>query len=151
MAWWDKLAMGRRVNATARALAIETFEFASVLGGDVLITQLIGRLTVIVNAATNVFLQFTPDVATATPGALCVATDINGFDVGEIVTISGIPTDALYPAAGAGVGGVPGMTVPLILQAGGIESVSDAAPGTGTILWSLWYVPLTEGAYVVGV
>ena len=151
MAWWNRLGMGIRVDATARALAIETFEWATVLGGDVLITQIIGRFTVIVNALTNVSLQYTPDVGTATPGALCTVTDDNGFDVGETVTITGVPANALYPAAGAGVGVVPGMTVGLIVPAGGVESISSAAPGTGTILWSLWYIPLDDAAYVVGV
>ena len=149
MAWWNKLGMGIRVDATARALGNETFEWATVLGGDVLITQIIGRLTVIVNALDNVSLQFTPDVATATVTALCTATNINGYDVGDTVTITGIPGNALLPVAAAGA--VPGMTVPLIVPAGGVESIGSAAPGTGTMLWSLWYIPLSDGAYVTGV
>uniref|UniRef100_A0A6H1Z7M6 Uncharacterized protein n=1 Tax=viral metagenome TaxID=1070528 RepID=A0A6H1Z7M6_9ZZZZ len=149
MAWWNRLGMGTRVDATARALGAETFEWASVVGGDVLITQIIGRLTVIVNALDNVFLQFTPDLATAGVTALCAAININGFNVGATVTITGVPGNALLPAVSAGA--VPGMTTPLILPAGGVESVGSAAPGTGTMLWSLWYIPLNDAAYVVGV
>lgn len=149
MAWWDKLGMGRQVDATARALAVETFEFATVLGGDVLITQIIGRITVVVAALCNVFLQFTPDLGTATVTPLCVFTDIDGYEVGDALTITGVPGDALLPAAAAGA--VPGMTVPLIVPAGGLESDSSTAPATGTVLWSIWYIPLTDGAYVTGV
>jgi len=149
MAWWNKLGEGIRVDATARALAIETFTFANVVGGDVLITQIIGRFTVAVNATTNLFLQFTPTVATATVTVLCTAIDVDTYGIGDVVTITGVPGNALLPAARAGA--VPGMTVPLIVPAGELESDSDAAPGTGTILWSVWYIPLTDGAYVVGV
>ncbi|KKL54709.1 hypothetical protein LCGC14_2262690 [marine sediment metagenome] len=151
MAWWDKLGPGVRVDATARVLANETFEFAAVLGGDVLITQLIGRFTVITGGLSNMHLQFTPDVGTATVTTLCALADINGCDVGDTVTLTGVPGDALFPAGAAPAGAVPGMTVPLILPAGGIESVVSAASGAAAILWSLWYIPLTDGAYVTGV
>lgn len=148
MAWWDKLLPGIRVVTTARALAVETFEFATILGGEVLIVQLIGRITVIVNAATNVLVQHTSDVGTAGVTPLSVPGNVNGLDVGDGVGITGVPTDALLVAVTAGV---PGMVQPYILPAGGIESVSDAAPGTGTIQWFVWYVPLVPGAYVTGV
>uniref|UniRef100_A0A6H1Z6F1 Uncharacterized protein n=1 Tax=viral metagenome TaxID=1070528 RepID=A0A6H1Z6F1_9ZZZZ len=148
MAWWDKLGMGIRVDAAARALAAETFEFASVLGGDVLITQIIGRFTVITGGASNVNLQFTPDVATAGVTALCALANVNGLDVGDIVTITGVPGNPLLVTV---TGAKPGLTVPLILQAGGIESVVSAASGAAEIAWSLWYIPLSDAAYVVGV
>ena len=147
MAWWNKLGEGIRVDATARALQAETFTFANVVGGDVLITQLIGRFTVAVNATTNLFLQSTPTAGTVT--VLCTAIDVDTYGIGDVVTITGVPGNALLPAARAGA--VPGMTVPLIVPAGVLESDSDAAPGTGTILWSVWYIPLNDGAYVVGV
>ncbi len=151
MAWWDKLGPGVRVDATARVLAAETFEFAAVLGGDVLITQLIGRFTVITGGLSNMHLQFTPTLGTATVTTLCALADIDGCDVGDTVTLTGVPGDALFPAGAAPAGVVPGMTVPLILPVGGIESIVSAASGAAAILWSLWYIPLSDGAYVTGV
>ena len=151
MAWWDKMGMGKRVDAAARVLAAETFEFASVLGGDVLITQIIGRFTVITGGLSNMHLQFTPDILTAGVTQLCALVDIDGSDVGSTVTITGVPGDVLLPAGAAPAGAVPGLTVPLILQPGGIESVVSAASGAAAILWSLWYIPLSDAAYVVGI
>jgi len=149
MAWWDKLGPGIRVDATARVLDAETFAFANVIGGDVLITQLIGRFTVITGGASNMNLQCTPTAGTAT--TLCALANINGCDVGDTVTLTGVPGDALFPAGAAPAGVVPGLTVPLILPAGALQSIVSAASGAAAILWSLWYIPLTDGASVAGV
>lgn len=148
MAWWDKVGMGRRVDAAARVLDAETFEWASVVGGDVLITQLIGRFTVITGGASNVHLLHDPTVATSGDTALCALANVNGLDVGDTVTITGVPGDALLVTVTAGK---PGLTVPLILPAGAIQSVISAASGAAAILWSLWYIPLDDAAYVVGI
>lgn len=148
MAWWDRLLPGIRVVTTARDLAVETFDFGTILGGEVLIVQLIGRITVIVNAVTNVYLQHTSDEVLAGVTPLSVAGNVNGLDVGDGVGITGVPTDALLVAVTAGV---PGMVQPYILPAGAIQSDSDNAPGTGAIQWFIWYVPLVPGAYITGV
>ena len=148
MAWWDKLGMGRRIDAAARVLAAETFTWATVNLGDVLITQLIGRFTVITGGASNVHLQHDPTVATAGTAALCTLANVNGLDVGDSVTITGVPGDPLLVTV---TGGKPGLTIPLILAPGAIQSVVSAASGAAAILWSLWYIPLTDGAYVTGI
>ena len=94
-------------------------------------------------------LQTTPTASSVT--TLCALADIDGCDIGDTVTLTGVPGDALFPAGAAPAGVVPGLTVPLIIPAGEIESVVSAASGVAAILWSLWYLPLTDGAYVVGV
>ena len=94
-------------------------------------------------------LRFTPTAGTVT--TLCALADINGCDVGDTVTLTGVPGDPLFPAGAAPAGVVPGLTVPLILPAGAIESVVSAASAGAAILWSLWYLPLDDAAYVVGI
>lgn len=147
MAWWDKLGPGIRVNAVARPLDGETFEWATILGGDVLITQIMGRFTVATAGASNVHLQHTADYATARVTALCALADVNGLAIGDMVSITGVPGDTLLVAVSAVK---PGLTVPLMVPPGGVESVISAASGTAAIEWSLWYIPLDDAAYVTG-
>lgn len=147
MAWWDKLGQGIRVQRVTYQLTAETLAMFSVAGGRVLLTAIVGEITEVVNALCNVSLQANPDVGTATTTVLCAPLNVNGFTIGNAVTITGIPTDPLIPA---GMGSaLPMMTLPVMLPIGDIESISSTTPGTGQIQWTLWYKPLDDAGYVV--
>lgn len=146
MAWWDRIGAGRMVTRATRILAAETFAIFTVAGGRVLLTNIVGSITTLIGGAANYSLQFNPTVATATTTALCVATNINAYPIGDVLGITGVPTDGLIP--GAAGGAIPSMTMPVMLTAGAIELICDAAPG-GAVLWTVWYKPLDDAGYVV--
>lgn len=146
MAWWDKAGTGSLVSRAEIGLTIATTAIFSVAGGRVLLTSIVGVISTLVAGAANVRLQLNPTVATATTTNLCAALNINAFPVGDIVTITGVPTDAMIPvAAGAAL---PNMTMPVVLTVGDIEFVCDAAVGGG-VTWSIWYKPLDDAGCVV--
>ena len=146
MAWWDKIGLGRSVTRATLVLAAATTAIFTVAGGRVLITNVVGVITTLIGGVANYYLQHNPTVATSTTTALCTPLNINAYPVGDLLGITGVPTDAMVPGAAAGV--LPGMTVPVVLPVGNVEAVCDAAPG-GAVQWSIWYKPLDNAGYVV--
>lgn len=146
MAWWDKIGQGRMVTRATLDLAGATTDLFTVLGGRVLLTNIVGTITTIIGGVANYFLQHDPTSALATTLPLCASTNIDGWDVGDILGITGIPTDNLIPATAGGA--ITSPTVPVVLTVGTIEAVCDLAPG-GAVQWEIWYKPLDDAGYVV--
>ena len=145
------LILGLRVDKAISLLpqhggATDGGTYFNIVGGKILMTLLVGTITTVVQAqANNVVFSHAPTGGGAT-AALNAALSINAWAEGDILTINGLLTDAMLPAAKAGsssamrYGGV-------ILMPGAI-TVDCSAASTGGWKWSLWYVPLEEGAYV---
>ena len=146
MAWWDRIGNERMVSRATVALAAITTDIFTVAGGRIILTHIVGNVTTIVGGAANVSLTTDPLVGTAGAVALCTALDINGYDVGDLLGITGVPTDAMVPPVAGGAIVAP--TMRMIIQTGTIDFVCDAAPG-GAVQWEVWYIPLDDGASVV--
>jgi len=146
MAWWDKIGNGRMIERATLVLAAATTPIFSIAGGRILLTNIIGTITTLIGGAANVYLQVNPTVATATTTPLCAALNINAYPVGDILGITGVPGDAMIPAATGSA--IPSLTMPVVIPIGDIEFVCDAAPG-GAVQWSIWYRPLDDAAYAV--
>lgn len=148
MAWWDKLGKGIRVVRDADAIASETL--FTITRGKVLVMLLVGEITEIVaatGATAEAQLRANPSVGTGVATDLCAITNIDAYDVGNIVGLTGIPTDPLEPVAEHA--SIPGMSVDgIIVTPGTIALVSEAVT-TGIIKWTLFYIPIDEGAIVV--
>lgn len=137
--------MGIRVDrATADCLTGAAYVLFNIVGGRVLMTNILGEVTTQLEAqADNVKLQSNP--TTGTTVDLCAVVETNGDNVGTLYTIAGAPATAMQVSEhGAGLGmSISGIVLPV----GAIECVS-AADRTGSIKWSVWYVPIDDGAYV---
>lgn len=149
MAWWDKMGPGLMVTRATRVIANENYAIFNVAGGRVLLTALIGLVTTVCAATANVYLRLVPTLGTATTSDLCVASDVDATPEGDIMGITGVPTDALYPGGAATRSALPAMTVPVVLIVGALQYCSDAASGGGAIQWEVWYKPLDDAGYVV--
>lgn len=146
MAWWDKLGEGIRVVRAADAIAAEALFTIAV--GRVLVTLLVGTITELV-AATGATCntQLLSNIDTGTDTDLCAVTNIDAYANGDVVGITGIPTDGLIPATTHG--SIPGMTTNgVIVPIGTIDLVTEAVTG-GIIAWTLFYRPIDLGANVV--
>lgn len=151
MAWWDKAGPGLSVTRAAVVLAAATTPIFNIFSGRILLTQIVGVVTVIIGGGgpNNVLLQSNPTLATIPTSPLCALLNINAYTVGSLLSITGVPTDAMLPPAAAGAGAVPAMTMELILPIGVIEFVDSLAAAGGAVQWTIWYKPLDDGAYVV--
>uniref|UniRef100_A0A6H1Z8D2 Uncharacterized protein n=1 Tax=viral metagenome TaxID=1070528 RepID=A0A6H1Z8D2_9ZZZZ len=150
MAWWDDLDLGVRVDRPAEILtatATPGDPFFTISGGMVLLTGLIGIITTAPGGAQTISFELNPDVAACADVVLCTPTSIAAATLGDVVTISGDPTDPLINGhlasnlmmedAPNGVALAPGVLGCVIVN------------NVGWMRWVLWYKPADTGATVV--
>ncbi len=141
-----KLLLGVKVEKTATALPAGTSgNLFTIAGGRVLMTGIIGECTVAVGGANNVKLIANPTVATAADTDLCAVADLNTCDVGDLVTITGTASDAIVAAHAGGVGMLDRKGI--VMQEGTLD-VNTSQNTAGTFSWTLFYIPIDDGAYI---
>jgi hypothetical protein len=112
--------------------------------GRVLILGLLGEVTTVIQTQANATKLVSNPTATGTSQDLCATLDISADAVGEMYTISGTVGDAMRSDL---LIGNPILQNALVVSAGTIE-LNCAASNTGSVKWSLLYVPLDDGASV---
>ena len=134
--------VGNVATKSTGTLTAATVPLFTIAGGAVEVTAIVGRVTTAVTVANAYKLQFNPTLGTTKD--ICTTLDIGTTDtvLGEQLSVSGIPTEALALGAGpfkvgAFILGVPGQ----------IEHVS--AGTDGVILWVVTWHPLETGASLV--
>lgn len=152
---FTKSVLGLPVSKAYTPLAVETKTLFTV-GGLVLITSIVGKVTTAITVAGTSKLQANP--ATGTTQNLCAATDLGTSDTpaGDLLTITGAPLDPIVLGIGAvSLFGTPATTLTagdaakgIFVAAGTIEQV-NATGADGGITWYLTYVPIETGASVV--
>lgn len=121
----------------------------TIAGGNVLVLGILGEVTTPIGGANDTNLEFSPDAATLNDGDLCDGTtplDIDADVVGTLYTITGTITDDMVDSGDTGLLAYT-LASPLFMVPGSIE-LHCAGSVTGEIKWSIWYVPLDDGAYI---
>lgn len=139
--------LGARVDRATAALPQTTnAPIFTISGGRVCIALIVGEVTTIVQVqANNTKLTAVPTAGSNVD--LCAVVDISGLEVGGKL----VPVGVLATALGKTLAGAAaGPSAPLIVSVGTIN-LSCAASNTGAAKWSLWYVPVDDGALVVAV
>ena len=138
------LITGMRVDKAAIAIAaISTKSLFTVVGGNCLVVGLIGDVTTILEVkANNTKFISTPTVGTATD--MCAGGDVTGQEAGGLLNITGV----LASAALKGTAGAAAHMANGIVVAPGVIGLNTAADSTGNMKFSIWYVPLEDGAYI---
>lgn len=150
MAWWDDLDLGIKVERPAAALAIDPSPgepFFTIAGGVVLLTGLIGIITVAPAGAQTISFELDPTVGAGADVVLCTPTNITAATLGDVITISGAPGDALINTHLASNLMMEDAPNGIALAPGILGLVATAA--IGTVRWVLWYKPADTGATVV--
>lgn len=143
--WLGRRLLGQTVERATAVVTAATVPLFTVSGGRILVTQILGEVTTVIQAlATNARLSANP--TDGTTRNLCANLNIASYAAGDLLGITGINTDPMIPPATAGA--LEAQTVPVIVQEGTIDIISDAAP-TGSIKWTLKYIPLDVGASVI--
>jgi len=140
------IILGIRVDR-ATALISATQTLFTVSGGRVALLYLLGEFTAAATEATTLQINCNAtDSAVDTPltgaGASLAAALIESkltlpAAVGSNITLSTGQAAALLNAAPV-----------YVVSAGIIEAVIGTGNSTGYVKWSLWYVPIDDGAYV---
>ena len=140
---YEALQLGFRVEKAALDVtAISTKALFSVTG-RVLVKQIVGEVTTVIQTQANAAkLVFNPTDAGADTD-LCATLDITADAVGLHYGITGTVSEALIE----GIQMIKGQVAPLVLETGSI-GLNTAASSTGAIKWTIWYVPLSDGAKI---
>lgn len=139
-----KLKMGIHLNRPATTLP-QTAAFAifNIVGGTVLMTSILGTITIILGAVGNMGLEENPTVGTTE--LICAVVAAGTYAAGDTMGITGVAADAMLPAA---TGGVPGMTTQGVYLREGTLDWRLSASSTGEMTWDITYIPITDGAYM---
>lgn len=140
-----QIALGTKVDrATATLPQTAQGALFTVSGGRVLITSIVGQVTTVLGAtATNASLVANP--TTGTDVALCAVLAVASKEAGTLFGITGLFSDALV---GANAGATVLPRNPVVVNVGTIDLLTSAS-NTGSVKWSITYVPLDDGASVV--
>lgn len=135
------MGYGMRVDRATQPMVDETI--FTVVGGNCMIILLLGEVTTVLEtAANNTKLTSTPTTGTAVD--LCAVLDTTAIEAGGFLHITGTLSDALAKSNA----GASALQVTPVVVAPGVISIDVAASKTGSVKWSLWYLPLEDGAYI---
>lgn len=141
-----QILLGTKVDRTTAALP-QTAQAAifTVAGGRILVTGLVGEVTTVMGA-TATTLKVTSNPTTGTDVDLTSATAVTSKEVGSQATLPATSGGALVVANGGAGGQLPAHN-PYIVPIGTIDLVTSASD-TGSMKWSITYIPLDDGASV---
>ena len=150
MAWWHTLGLGVGVTRAAGSLGAlaNRLVLFNVVAGEILLTCMYFVCTVAETGAANAIeFDITPTDGTGPTPMDNGVGDINGLVIGDIIAPQGVLT---LPAVVTGplIAG-PSFSRFFICKVGTIGITKAAATDAGTWRGRLFYIPLTEGAYVV--
>jgi hypothetical protein len=142
---YASLVIGFRVDkASATLPASVTQNLFTIAGGRILLLGILGQVTTLIQTqACNAKLISTPTTGTAVD--LCAVLDITADEVGCLYGITGTPATALV---GANAGYAPFLATPAVVPIG-VIGFNTSATNTGATKWTLYYLPLDEGAAAV--
>lgn len=142
---YRKAILGAKVDrATAVLPATTQAAIFTVAGGRVLVTSLTGEVTTVMGA-TATTLKVTANPTTGTDVDLCTATAVTSKEAGSLISLPAISGGALTVANGGGGNQLPNS--PYVVPIGTIDLVTSATD-TGSVKWSITYIPLDDGATI---
>lgn len=136
--------MGFRVDRAAAALPQTTQEALFTIANGRVLAIVLGEVTTVIQTqANNTKLVHNPTVGTDMD--LCAVLSITADEVGTLYGITGVPGDAML---GAGQAIRLSASAAVVLKPGTLD-LNCAASNTGAVKWSVWYVPIDDGATMV--
>jgi hypothetical protein len=113
----------------------------SITGGRVAISQIVGEFTVAANAtATNLSLVHNP--TTGTDVAICAVVAIASKEIGTLLGITGVTTEAMLAAGQV----LSGQNKPVMLKPGTLDALTSASNATASVKWTVYWAPIDAGA-----
>lgn len=139
-----KAKLGIRLYRPATTLPQTTsFPIFNIVGGNVLMTLIVGEITVVLGAVGNMSLEENPTVGTLE--TICAVVAAGAYAANDLMGIDGVPANAMLPAA---TGGIPGMTTQGVVLRVGTLDWRLSGSSTGEMSWRVYYIPLETGAYM---
>ena len=136
-----------RVERTTAVLPATTATPYFTITGKVLITQIIGEVTVVFDGTANdIKLISNPTVGADVD--LCAALTVTSDAVGTLYNITGTLADAIVATTS---GAMISQANSVIVTAGSIDLDATATDTTGSTKWTIHYIPLDVDSTIVAV
>lgn len=133
------------LHPTSTVPAAQAYNLFTVVTGNVLVTSLVGLVTVQIGAGANVG-RMGSDPTVGVIVYWDTGADLNGALVGTMIATTG----DVAVAAALGQSVIGEMVQPQVTKPGVITiTMAAATAGAGSLSWVLYYIPLEAGAYVV--
>ena len=113
--------------------------------GRVIVTQIVGEVTVVFDGTANSIKL----ISNPTVGAdvdLCAAAVVTSDAVGTVYTITGTLANAIIPTTSGAVQAQPNG---ILVTAGTIDLDATATDATGSTKWTIHYIALDAGSKIV--
>lgn len=138
-----ELQLGMKVER-ATANITTGLSLFTISGGRILLRAIIGEVTTLIETKTvNFKLSLNPTTGTTTD--LCANLDLSADEKGTLYTIAGNnPSTAMQRGES---GNVLGQATDVVCAIGTIDATVGATH-TGSIKWTLFYIPIDDGASV---
>lgn len=147
MIWYPHGLCLRVARASATLPQTAAHALFTIAGGNILVVQIYGLITVGMGAvANNTSLEGNPTAGTLE--TLCAVLNTANYALGDMLGITGVFADAMLPAATGGA--MEGVHFPFIIKPGTLD-LRCAANNTGEVAWVLHYMGLDAGVTVVAV
>jgi len=143
--WLGRRQLGQTTERLTETLIADTHDIFTITGGRILVTQILGQFTIACATASSIQLIANAAAALGTTRAMCALLLVNGFQIGDLLGITGVNTDPMIPPAPSAV--VEAQTMGVIVQIGAIELLCNLI-GPGSIRWTLKWIPIDAGAAV---
>ena len=145
----SQIYQGIKVEATTNPIANGQNAVFNIVGGRILLLDLMGLVTVQLQAAA-LLLHWDADMDIGGDAALSIdSADLTGDVVGTMYLMPAAAGGAMtVPAGGAYLRLFPALG--WVIGAGALDLHASAAR-TGGILWTAWYIPLDDEAYMEAV
>ena len=138
-----RLTFGLKVDrATATLPQTTAAAIFNVLVGRVAMLGIVGEVTTVLGAVGNMSLEVNPTVGTTT--AICAVVAAGTAEASSQFSIEGTAGTAMTLGAG---GAVAMQVKPVVLSVGTLD-LRLSGSSTGSVKWSILYVPIDDGAYV---
>ena len=137
------ITLGMRVDrATSTLPQTAALDIFNIVGGRVAMTNIVGEVTTVLGAVGNMSLEVNPTVGTTT--ALCATVAAGTAEASAQFSIDGTAATAMH----FGAGGACALQSKPVVMSEGTLAVRCSASSTGSVQWTMFYVPLDDGAYV---
>jgi hypothetical protein len=144
------MVLGCRVDRPAEIMAAAEVLF-TVYGGDILMTGFYGEIMVAIDTVNAYTLTFDADIKNTNVYVDTVlgsaSAALNGYVAGRMFYLP-VEGGALTVTAAGGACPID-ISPPIILPPGHFDLTGTNPLTLGQVRWSMWYIPIDAGAYVL--
>jgi hypothetical protein len=140
--------LGIRVDRATEAIPVTSDTLFNVVGGRIALMGMVGEVTSVMDGTATTLLVVANPTAAGTSSPLCGASGaLNAQARGARLSLPAAVGTGMLLSATHGAA-VVAQHPPWLIEAGTIDLTVGVGANAGLISWTVWYLPVDDGAYV---